>query len=496
MRVNSGSRVTALVSVVLLLTMGSSLGALLTTREMERRMQTMASRYLPGVEVATELQKELLQQRGLVATYMLDDGRLAWINDLDRIKPAFAHSLGEAKRTGRTDEEQKIVTQLADVYGTYDQERERAIALYRAGHRTEARSVLLGDVSRLADQAHELCRLLVAANERSMRAELRKAHARVDALALVLATSVGLATLLSLGVLLLVFRRLLLPVRRLARDARALSDTPAHLAATPFSDDLHELEYYSRVLMSDVTRTRSHLEDSQRRLLMAEKLAAVGKFAACAAHEIRSPLTSMKLWLYQLKQRVARDADGQHSCAVLEEEIGRLEELATSFLQFSRPPALQLVPVEMGDVLNGTLALARHRLEEKKLRLVHLNGTPIPRILADAHQLRQVLLNLITNAIDASPEGGTVRITESCEPGENGRSEVVLRIQDDGAGVPETVRARLFEPFVTSKPNGTGLGLAVASSIVAQHGGHLLLEPSHGSGAAFALRIAACNDLA
>jgi signal transduction histidine kinase len=149
----------------------------------------------------------------------------------------------------------------------------------------------------------------------------------------------------------------------------------------------------------------------------------------------------------------------------------------------------------MSEVIDGTLALARHRLDEKKLRLVHINGTPMPRILADAHQLRQVVLNLIMNAIDASPEGGTVRITESCEPGESGHSKVVLRIQDDGPGIPEGVRPRLFEAFVTSKPNGTGLGLAVASSIVAEHGGDLVLEPSHGSGAAFAVRLSACDDL-
>jgi signal transduction histidine kinase len=203
----------------------------------------------------------------------------------------------------------------------------------------------------------------------------------------------------------------------------------------------------------------------------------------------------MKLWLYQLKQTVARDPVALGSCAVLEEEMGRLEELATSFLQFSRPPSLQRVPIHMSEVIDGTLALARHRLDEKKLRLVHINGTPMPRILADAHQLRQVVLNLIMNAIDASPEGGTVRITESCEPGESGHSKVVLRIQDDGPGIPEGVRPRLFEAFVTSKPNGTGLGLAVASSIVAEHGGDLVLEPSHGSGAAFAVRLSACDDL-
>src|ERR1044072_3147609 len=101
MRMNPGRRVTALVTVVVLLTTMGSLGAVLTGREMERLMGTMVSKNLPSVEAAAELRNALQRQRGLVAAYMLDDGRLAWVDDLGRIKPSVAHSLGEAKRTAR-----------------------------------------------------------------------------------------------------------------------------------------------------------------------------------------------------------------------------------------------------------------------------------------------------------------------------------------------------------------------------------------------------------
>src|SRR5213083_3223891 len=123
----SARRVTALIAIVLLLTTVISLGAVLTAREMERLMETMVSTNLPGVEAATELQTALLQQRGLVAAYMLDDGRLAWVNDLDRIKPVLERRLAAAKRTARTDEEQKILSTLTEAYASYDQEREQAI---------------------------------------------------------------------------------------------------------------------------------------------------------------------------------------------------------------------------------------------------------------------------------------------------------------------------------------------------------------------------------
>jgi len=489
---SSGRRVTALVAVVLLLTTFISVGAVLTSREMERLMETMVSTNLPGVEAATELQNALLQQRGLVAAYMLDDGRLAWVNDLDKIKPVLERRLAAAQRTATGEQQRKILVMLTDAYASYDQERERAIALYHEGRRDEGRRLLLGDVSFLADRAYDLCRQLVVENERSMRSAVADAHRQVGSLALALGAGVGLAILLSVGLVLLVFRRLLLPMRRLARDARAFSDGAAGVTAGRFADDLHELEFYSRALMSDMTRTRTDLKESQGRLVAAEKLAAVGRFAAAATHEIRSPLTSMKMWLYQLKQSVSGQPEAAHACAVLEGELSRLEDLATSFLQFSRPPSLKLGTHCVSEIVGRTLELARHRMEERDVRLVRAVESGMPPVRADAHQLRQVLLNLLTNAADATPRGGVVRVSESFEPGGNGHPEVVVRIGDEGPGIPDSVRERLFEPFVTTKPNGTGLGLAVASSIVAQHGGRIVLEDQEGPGAVFAVRLAAC----
>jgi signal transduction histidine kinase len=492
MRMNSGRQVTMLISIVLGLTMVCSLGALFTVREMQRLISTMVLKNVPSVKAATELQHTLLQQRGLVAAFMLDDGKLAWVNDLDRNKPKLAHWLAEAKRAARNDEERNILAQLTEVYKAYDAERERAISLYVSGRTREARDALLGDVSRLSDQASDLCGLLVAANERSMTASLSQGHQRVVMLGLALGIGIGVAVLLGTGALLVVFRRLLIPVQRLTRDTKAFSDD-SESPLPAFNDEVHELEFYSRALMSDMARARSSLEESQLRLVMAEKLAAVGKFAACAAHEIRSPLTAMKMWLFDLRRSANGDSGVEHHCDVLETEVTRLEELATSFLHFSRPPSLQLLPQDIGSIIDGSLQLAQHRLDQKELRVVRINGSVLPPVMADAHQMKQVLLNLIANAADAAPPRGEVRIIESREPGLNGHPDVVVRIEDNGPGVAEEVRRHLFEPFVTTKPNGTGLGLCIASSIVAHHGGRLALEQGEGPGAVFAVTLPACG---
>ncbi len=488
---NHGARVSALVALVLALTMLCGFGALMTAREMERLMEVMVTRNLPSAVAAVELENALQEQRGIVGAFMLDGGHPGWLNDLDRLKPKLTHWLAEARKTAHTDEERRILDLLAQVYSTYDAEREQAIALFQAGRKDEARGILLRDVSLLSDQAHTLCRQLVAANDRYVSATLREGHRRVANLALILAIGVAAAIVLGLILLLLVLRNVLLPVRRLAKDAKALAGDPSTPAPPQFPHEMDELEFYSRALMSDMTRTRTSLEESRHRLITAEKLAAVGKFAACAAHEIRSPLTAMKMWLYELKQSAVSHPGIEQKCRVLEEEMARLEDLATSFLQFSRPPRLKLEPQDLGAIVGCTLELAAHRLRQRELRTVRVNGTPLPEVLADAHQMRQVFLNLVANAAEATPMGGELRIAETFETDADGHADVVVRIQDGGPGVPEEVRARLFEPFVTTKPNGTGLGLCVASSIVSHHGGRLLLESSSERGAVFAVRIPA-----
>lgn len=493
-RVKPGVGVTTLVSIVLAITVASSFGAILTAREIERRMAAVVSDNVPGVTAAAELQNALMQQRGLVAAYMLDDGQLAWVNDLDKIKPNLAHWLGEAKRTARTDEERNLLAQLTNVYAAYDAERERAITLYHDGHAREARDVLLGDVSRLSDQAYGLCRDFSAANQRFMNTSLARGRERVASLVVALPVLMGLSTLLCLGVLFIVSRRLLRPMRRLAHDARAFSASETNGHAGRFEDDMRELEFYSRAIMSDATRTRARLAENQQKLTTAEKLAAVGQFSACAAHELRSPLSAIKMWLYELRRSAGDPEAVVQTCIVLEEETSRLEELATNFLQYSKPPELNPRRLTLDDILDGTLALGHHRLDEKRIRVIRERRLGMPHVRADANQLRQVLLNLISNAAEATPEGGELRISESVEVDAEGREQVVLRIRDSGPGVPESIRDRLFEPFVTTKARGTGLGLSVASSIVARHGGRLELEAHDAPGAVFAIRLPACGD--
>ena len=490
MRLSQGVRITLLLSVVTGLGLACSVGALLTARRVDRMVGAIVTENTPSLVAAAELEKALQEQRGLVSAYMLDGGKLAWIFELDRRKPALDHWLKEARLSARTREEIQTLDLLQQVYAEYDRQREQVIALVQAGRTDQARQILLRDVAGLAVQASALCHQFVELNQAAMNARIARAHLETARMTVMVGVGTVVAVVAAALLLVLVLRDVLLPVRKLAHDARALA--PGH-ATSRFSNDLRELEFYSRALMSDVSRTRVHLEESQERLVRSEKLAAIGHFAAGITHEIRNPLSAMRIWLYELAHACQGNPEAQKNLRVLEGEVLRLEELATSLLRFSRPPQLRCERRMIHEMVEHALTVSECRLHEKQLKAVAVREGVDPDVMADPDQIHQVLLNLIANAADATPTGGEIRITETVETGEGGVRECVVRVQDGGRGVAKEIRERLFEPFTTTKTNGTGLGLSIASDIMTHHGGRLVLESSTPEGCRFAIRLPACS---
>ncbi len=231
------------------------------------------------------------------------------------------------------------------------------------------------------------------------------------------------------------------------------------------------------------------LEQQQR--ASADKLASVGRLAASVAHEIRNPLTAIKMWLFSLREAVGGQPELQHELAIVSEEIVRLEGIVRGFLELSRPPAVSCRSMVVTEILQRTLEFLGPRLEHAQIRVVQDFVPDLPAVLADAERLKQVLLNLIGNAAEAMRDGGELRLTATCESEADGRRLVVLRVQDTGPGLPQEAQRRLFEPFFTTKEQGTGLGLWLASQIMTQHTGRLVLESSSPRGTVFAVWIPA-----
>jgi two-component system, NtrC family, sensor kinase len=208
----------------------------------------------------------------------------------------------------------------------------------------------------------------------------------------------------------------------------------------------------------------------------------VGRFASQIAHEIRNPLNSMSLNIELLEDELPSSNDEARSLirSVLR-ELDRLNEIVSEYLQFSRFPKPHL---KRGHVETVIHELASSFRPPQNIRFNVQTGPKTPEVWLDEALLRQVLDNLMRNAVEAiSGEGNIELETDVLD------RFVVIRVKDDGAGIPSDVQAKLFEPFFTTKAHGTGLGLATSQQIIFEHNGHLLVESQPGKGATFSILL-------
>jgi signal transduction histidine kinase len=230
------------------------------------------------------------------------------------------------------------------------------------------------------------------------------------------------------------------------------------------------------------------LRQTQQDALRAEQLAWMGRMAASIAHEIRNPLMTIKL----LIQKAGERPDGPHlrprDFQVLEEEIARLEQIVAGFLDFARPPRPHPQATDVVAATAAALESIRLKAESQNVTL-HLDSGELPLVVqVDPNQFRQVLLNLLLNALEAQPEGGEIQVSIRLDRLTPSQPHWCLSVADRGPGLPE-VGDRIFEPFVSTKESGLGLGLSICRRIAEMHGGTLTAAPRPGGGAIFTLRL-------
>jgi two-component system NtrC family sensor kinase len=270
-----------------------------------------------------------------------------------------------------------------------------------------------------------------------------------------------------------------------AAEARATLEGLANLAAAAI------LEEHSARAAATLSSQVEHLEEQQRSLaarltsaeaagLQAARLAAVGQLAASIAHEINNPLYAARNSLYLLEDDLPVDLRGSTYLGIARDQLARIARIIERMRDFYRPDRGELAPADINDLLEGTLALTGLNLRHVAIDLIFTPAPELPSVVGNGDQLRQVFLNLILNAIDAMPNGGTLTVRTIAEP-----SVAVIEIADSGIGIPADIRPRLFEPFFTNKSNGTGLGLSISAHIVTQHGGQIEVESSEGQGSTF-----------
>jgi two-component system NtrC family sensor kinase len=226
------------------------------------------------------------------------------------------------------------------------------------------------------------------------------------------------------------------------------------------------------------------LEEREQRLIRSERLATVGRIAAQITHEIRNPLASIGLNAELLGDELPSGGEGRRLLTTISREVDRLSEITESYLRFVRLPKPELEPEDPGALVAAVLEFTRAELAQAGISLELEVGQELPEIAADENQLRQALLNLVRNAREAMTAGGVLRVSVAAADG-----RLRLAVTDSGSGIAPQHVGKIFDPFFSTKEQGTGLGLALVQQIVNEHGGRIEVGNAPGGGTSFVITL-------
>ncbi len=233
-------------------------------------------------------------------------------------------------------------------------------------------------------------------------------------------------------------------------------------------------------------RDLDSLESINTQLQVSERLAALGRITAGVAHEVKNPLNSMRLWLENLKESLPAEQDGasQQAVQVLDKEIDRLDAVVKRFLDFTRPMDIRLEATQLADLLKEVLEVAQPQFQKSNIQLAHLLPIDVPEAYVDRALLKQAVLNLVLNAAEAMPGGGQLRLVLSR------RGEMAeITVGDTGKGIPPENRQKIFQLFFTTRPGGSGIGLASTFRIVQLLNGSIDFTSEVGRGTTFRIEL-------
>jgi two-component system, LuxR family, sensor kinase FixL len=260
---------------------------------------------------------------------------------------------------------------------------------------------------------------------------------------------------------------------------------------------LQETNDQLRRALADLEEKTEELRLTTQQLWQSAKLASVGELAAGIAHELNNPLGIVSLRLEGVLTKTADDDPRRAALEIIEQELDRMASLVATLLQFSRPGHEATSSVDVSEEMDRTLDLMHHHMRKRGIEAHPVYASERLLILADRQKLRQVFLNLVTNACDAMTAGGTLTLQVRRQSFENCTNGVVVEVADTGHGIPADILPKVMDPFFTTKEEGkgTGLGLAICRRIVQEHQGTLQIDSKVGKGTTVRILFPVNNEL-
>ncbi len=491
----------AVVSVLLLII---AVGSAWYIRNMQESVATMLTDNVTSMRAAQDLELSVRDLRNQGVRYLITADPQA-LEPIPRLRKRTMAALDHAESLANTPAEQALMQRTRTGLQTFFTEYDRMTE----GHPDRAdysKTLSLVDTV-LAKEVIEPTREYLRLNEGMLtraNEENRRVASRLTTGLITLGLCGAFGGLLGGWVLTATHRRSMIrSEERLRSTARQLDE------AARSAEDTANRAGRSADALDDVAKSATavlaRLKQTERDALRAEQLAWAGQMAAGIAHEVRNPLMAIKLLIQALADGRTGDRLRPRDIQVLEEEIIRLEQIISSFLDFARPPRPDKKPVEVAALVEQVAERIRGRADLQSV-IVEVVAPRLPVVAEiDPNQLQQVLYNLFFNALDAQPAGGRVHIeirtdtvaTESLasDPAQSaalrlpGTAFVEIRVEDEGPGLPTRLTERVFEPFVSTKEAGMGLGLSICRRIVESHDGEIRAANRNEGGAVFTLRF-------
>jgi signal transduction histidine kinase len=480
-RINLRNRIYLILASLVFITLLCGLITVWYTYRLERVLTEIIDRNLVAYQSAESFESSLINQKGFVSYYFLD-GDPDWLRQLGKYRQIFTDQLHAARLLVEDEQQKQALDQIDREYRLYIDDKDRVITYYKKGER-ELGTELHQKVRDRFFNILELCerykefqtkKIMSARNESMLQARKLRVIAGV-AIFVVFFLSVLLAFILA--------NQILDPLHRLAQEANKEG------ILKKSGDEVKAIRRSVHDLIEAAGQTHIELERSREHLLQAEKMAMVGKLAAGMAHSIRNPLTSVKMRLFSLSRSLKLSDYQKEDFDVISEEIRHTDAIVQSFLEFSRPPRLKMQQISPSIVVDMGLQLLEHRLKSYDVTVNVIRKHQLPEIQADPEQLKEVLVNLIINACEAMEQGGSIVIEEEEDFAAPSGRVAVIRLKDNGPGIPESIQDKIFQPFFTTKEEGTGLGLSIAARIVEEHQGRLDIQSKEGQGSTFIITL-------
>ncbi len=430
---------------------------------------------------AESLAAALVKHKGFVSYYLLDKNP-AWIDRLHQARDTFTKNMTSVKSLVEEDWEKEAVAQIESKYAEYISTKDRVIDLYMKNDFQKGYAIHETTREHFA-QILDLCEQFKTFHKTKISAAIETSREESNRLRYMALMAIIIVIILSLLINYIFARHILGPIRKIAEEAYNQGDSPRP------ANEVAALELSVHGLIKNTEQVNQDLKKSQETLLQSEKMALLGKLAAGTAHSIRNPLTSVKMRLFSLNRSCEFTDAQQEDFNVISGEIQQINKIVDNFLEFSRPPRLKTRDMSPSLIVDSALNLLEQRLQSYRVSIKLVRSVPLSSTRIDPEQLKEVIVNIIINACEAIKHDGRIIISEEERFVHPLEKVAIIRIMDDGPGIPDNIQSEIFNPFFTTKDHGTGLGLSISYNIIAGHGGWLDVSSKEGQGAAFVITL-------